>query len=109
MCTVLRGRDRAPDVRADQGPVLGRAPMVVFPPVVHFHVPGRAADRAAMARVRIFVLPQGARVFAKRPQTEGAEGRQGQAGVRGDLFDRSQGLGWRTHFRANHHWTHSSK
>lgn len=81
--------------------------MVVLSAVQHIHLPGRAARRAAMARVRLPVLPEGARAGAERPEAEGAEGLPpGQAGLRGDLYDRGEGLGRRTdigtdHYRSN--------
>lgn len=80
--------------------------MVVFSPVVHHHVPGGAHGGAGMARVHVRLLPQGAGAGAQRPQAEGAEGgAPGETGVRGDLHDRSERLGWRAHIRTDHHRT----
>lgn len=59
---VMRGHGlRAdPHRRLPQG-----AQVVVFSALVHFHVPGRARRRAAMARVRVHLLQEGAGPRAK--------------------------------------------
>lgn len=80
--------------------------MVVLSPIVDFHIPRGVYGGAGMARVHVYVLPQGARAGSERPQAEGAEGSAAeQTGVRGHLHDRGQGLGRRTHLRPNHHRT----
>lgn len=84
--------------------------MVVLPLVVDLHFPRGPAGGAGMARVRVRVLPQGARARAQRPQAEGAEGgAAGQTGVRGHLHDRGQGLGRRAHLRSDHHRTNTGE
>lgn len=78
--------------------------VLVFPAVEHLHLPRRPPDRADMEGVRVPLLPEGGGVRAQRPQAEGAEGGQaGEAGVRGHVHDGGQGLGGRTHLRADHH------
>lgn len=83
------------------------AEVLVLFAVQHMHVPRRPADSARVAPVRVPVLQQGSRVWAERSQAEGAEGcPTGQAGVRGHVHDRGQGLGGRTHIRTDHHRSH---
>lgn len=82
--------------------------MVVFPALVLRHFHRGAARRAVMARVRVRLLPQGAGAGTERPQAEGTESRAtGQTGVRGNVHDRSERLGWRTYIRPNYHWTNT--
>lgn len=84
--------------------------MVVLSPVVDLHVPGGAVRGAGMARVRVCLLPQGARAGPQRSEAEGAEGgAAGETGVRGYLHDRSERLGWRTNLRPDHHRPDSGK
>lgn len=86
------------------------AQMVVLPALQHLHFPRRPPHRAAMAGRCLPVLPQGARTRPERSEAEGAEGQSPeQAGVRGHFYDRGQGLGRRTHFGTNDHWTDSRK
>lgn len=107
-CPPGNGVMRGSGHRADPHRRLSQSEkMVVFPPLVHIHLPRRPPHRASMAGLRLHVLPQGAGVLAQRPQTEGAEGRARQAGVRGHLHDRGQRLGRRTHLRTDHHGTDS--
>lgn len=80
--------------------------MVVLSPVQHIHFPGRPAGRAAMARVRLPVLPEGARAGSERSEAEGAESLPpGQAGLRGHVYDRGEGLGRRADLGTDHYRT----
>lgn len=84
--------------------------MVVLSTLVDLHVPRGAAGGAAMARLRVRLLPEGARAGSERPQAEGAEGGAAeQTGVRGHLHDRGEGLGRRTHLRPDHHRTNTGQ
>lgn len=102
---IRRDDDRRDD-RAAPGRLSQGAEMVVLPAVEHLHLPCRAADRAPLACVRLPLLSQGARAISKWPEAEGGkDGPPGQ-GVRGDFYDRGQGLGRRTDFWTDHHWTY---
>lgn len=110
MCDPGAAEIRRDDDRRDDRAAPGRLPqgaeMVVLSAVEHLHLPCRAADRAPLACVRLPLLSQGARTISKWPEAEGAEDGPPGQGVRGDFYDRGQGLGRRTDFRADHHWTH---
>ncbi|VEN48994.1 unnamed protein product [Callosobruchus maculatus] len=97
-----RGR-RGRRQRGGGGPLPGDQEVLVLPAVLHLHLPGRPPGGARVAAVRLPVLPQGGRTGPQRPQAEGAEGRARQAGVRGHLHDRGQGLGGGAHLRTDHH------
>lgn len=84
--------------------------MVVFSAVVEFYVHRWFARGAGMARVRVHLLQEGAGAGPERSQAEGAEGGSAeQAGVRGDLHDRGEGLGRRTYLGTDHHRPHPGK
>lgn len=116
MCDPGAAEIRRDDDRRDDPAAPGRrrrlpqgAEMVVLSPVEHLHLPRRAADRAPLARVRLPLLSQGARAIPKWPEAEGAEDGPPGQGVRGDFYDRGQGLGRRADFRADHHRTYPGK
>lgn len=78
--------------------------MVVFPPLVYYHVPRGSAHRGAMAVRGVLLLPQGAGACAERSEAERAEGgATEQAGVRGDLHDRGERLGRGADLRTDYH------
>lgn len=78
--------------------------------VERLYILGRIADRADMASVRVHMLSQGGGIGTERSQAEGAEGRAtGQAGVRGNVHDRGQGLGGRAYLGTNHHRSNPGK
>lgn len=81
--------------------------MVVLPAVQRVHVSRRAADRAAMAVLRVPVHAQTARRArgSRLPEHRAQEGDEapGQTGVRGHVHDRGQRLGGRTDIRTNHY------
>lgn len=86
-----------------------RPQVVVLPVVQRVHVPRRAADRAAMAVLRVPVHAQTARGArrARLPEHRAQEGAEapGQTGVRGHVHDRGQRLGGRTDIRPDHYRT----
>lgn len=80
------------------------AEMVVFSIIKYIHIFGWTACCAFMAGLCLFVLSKGARASAQWSETEGAEGLPpGQAGLRGYVYDRSEGLGRRTYLGSNHY------
>lgn len=83
--------------------------MVVLSSILNLHLFGRSPHRSAMARVRLPLLPQGTGVFSERSQAERTEGGAGQAGVRGDVYDRGQGLGRGAHFGTDYYWPDSGE
>lgn len=86
-----------------------RSKMVVFSPVEYFYVSRRTLHCAAMAGVRIHLLPKGAGAVAQRSQTERAESQSWQTRVRRNVHDRGQRLGWRADIRSNDDWTNSGE
>lgn len=77
--------------------------VVVLPPIVCLHLPRWPPHRPPLAGLRLPLLQKGAGPRSQWPQAEGAEGRPaGEAGVRGDVYDRGERLGRRAHFGPNH-------
>lgn len=102
---------RRDDDRRDDRAAPGRrrlpqgAKMVVLFIVKHLYLLGRAADRTSLAGFCFSLLSKRARTISKWPEAKGTKVESKQ-GVRGDFYDRGQGLGWRVNFRSNHYWTY---
>lgn len=101
-------------VRRDDPAASGRrmpsgTEMVVLFIIKHLHFPCGSADRPALACVCLPLVSEGARICSKWPKAKRTEGRPPGQGVRGHLYDRGKGLGWRAYIRTNYYRSHSRK